>query len=419
MLDGLKPQSRALDRKLIDQGSVNWVVAPTHCPVVRNLLITQSYHDLSSALSSYLVGFNCTWPTFGCWASKAAGAVIRGDELALQLTRSMNESKEIEKHLRRLPVHLKIAGSNPGNLSHTNSVQHLLQEELRRLAAEAGDFIAQGNKIVYEEMGTAFVRLLDLLSKMDPNPDDLDELLALYTDGTVEADLVEFDRDSGTVTNSPQGGQGVLKEMLRQYYHAAQATDPTVRAERSLLANAWGSLHEQTRLQNFITGSLDRPFDDFFADVLQKLKQELSSIGSIGRAVEWLGRPLLWWWSHRLEKLIRKLWEDIATATLVTLHLPDGTVLWLGADVPPLSDGHRYPAVLEHLQLSELIELYDRFNALGDHSAAHDWVSLKERMKYVLTYFRSRQLEPTLFGQPFTDQQRTQILKGQVPPGPL
>ena len=46
---------------------------------VRNLLITQRYHDLSRCLRETIGGDDANWSTFATWASKTAGDSIRGD----------------------------------------------------------------------------------------------------------------------------------------------------------------------------------------------------------------------------------------------------------------------------------------------------------------------------------------------------
>ncbi len=56
-------------------------------PVTRNLQITQSYHELSLALSELLGGGDAAWPAFATYASKQAGVFIRRDEVPAPLRR--------------------------------------------------------------------------------------------------------------------------------------------------------------------------------------------------------------------------------------------------------------------------------------------------------------------------------------------
>jgi len=50
-------------------------------PVLRNLQITQCYHELASALAKR-TGPHANWCTFATWASKQAGQTIRMCRLA-------------------------------------------------------------------------------------------------------------------------------------------------------------------------------------------------------------------------------------------------------------------------------------------------------------------------------------------------
>ena len=47
-------------------------------PVLRNLCITQRYHEFAVALRDDGCGDDATWCAFAVWASKTAGATIRG-----------------------------------------------------------------------------------------------------------------------------------------------------------------------------------------------------------------------------------------------------------------------------------------------------------------------------------------------------
>ena len=49
-------------------------------PVIRNLRITQAYHDLSAAAAGR-IGPTANWCTFATWASKQAGRTIRKEDL--------------------------------------------------------------------------------------------------------------------------------------------------------------------------------------------------------------------------------------------------------------------------------------------------------------------------------------------------
>jgi hypothetical protein len=56
-------------------------------PVIRNLQITQSYHELNLAVDRYLADANVSWCAFATWASKQAGQFIRNEETPPKLRR--------------------------------------------------------------------------------------------------------------------------------------------------------------------------------------------------------------------------------------------------------------------------------------------------------------------------------------------
>src|SRR5215510_16024149 len=50
-------------------------------PVIRNLRITQSYHELAMVMTAR-TGLCANWCTFATWASKQAGQTIRKEDFA-------------------------------------------------------------------------------------------------------------------------------------------------------------------------------------------------------------------------------------------------------------------------------------------------------------------------------------------------
>lgn len=56
-------------------------------PVRRNLLITQSYHELTAAFAHLYRGPDLLWPVFATWASEQAGRYIRNEEVPAPLRR--------------------------------------------------------------------------------------------------------------------------------------------------------------------------------------------------------------------------------------------------------------------------------------------------------------------------------------------
>ena len=50
-------------------------------PVLRNLLISQGYHELSDDFARMLGPENVTWFSFAAWSSKVVGQFIQNQEL--------------------------------------------------------------------------------------------------------------------------------------------------------------------------------------------------------------------------------------------------------------------------------------------------------------------------------------------------
>ncbi len=63
--------------------------------VVRNLQITQCYHELAVSLAQHLP-YGANWCTMATWASRQAGQSIREQDLRRTLERLLRESSEVE-----------------------------------------------------------------------------------------------------------------------------------------------------------------------------------------------------------------------------------------------------------------------------------------------------------------------------------
>jgi hypothetical protein len=82
-------------RLLADQA--NRIVALESQPVLRNLLITQCYHDLSCEIARVLGATNANWCTYATWASKTAGRFIRNDEVPALFRKLLQDSNGFRK----------------------------------------------------------------------------------------------------------------------------------------------------------------------------------------------------------------------------------------------------------------------------------------------------------------------------------
>lgn len=124
------------------------------------------------------------------------------------------------------------------------------------------------------------------------------------------------------------------------------------------------------------------------------------------------------------DRLLQKLMiltRRIVTTRMMELRLPYGD-LRLGADLPLLPGQRLFPDMLQRLEQPELIRFLQRFEVDPDSmrgSRAADWGSLDDRMRFIITLFRTRQKSLELFDQPFLYEQRLEMDADRVPAGQL
>ena len=202
-------------------------------------------------------------------------------------------------------------------------------------------------------------------------------------------------------------------------------------------------MHEQTRLDPYLAGSLDAPVADV---VSNRWKTAL-----LDRVVEADARGRL---EARLMEILSDLgpklataFRDVATRTMMSLQLP-GQLVHMGHDLRAPLGSPVYPPVVEELQHPALRDVFQKFDCLETGippvtglagrlreirdeieqevegpvafgTAASDWTHYPQRMRFILPLFRSRHQTMSLLGKPFTDDQIDAIRQGLVPSGPL
>lgn len=360
-------------------------------PVLRNLRITQVYHELAAALAQRLGPENVTWCGFATWASKTAGQSIRRELLRQALHGQLEKSLGLEAALARANAlgGLLLRTGVLRRLEHSHVVG-LLEEVLERVAGS----VARGNLAVFAELAPVFVSLLEQLGG-DARPDA--DKLARFLD----AALPDAARQHG------------LRQAFSAYYFALFDADPASRARRVLLGNLQAVLHEQIRLQGAIAESLDAPVHEVLTRRLQRSLLHRVPIAALRRRIQ---RQV-----EEIKRELSELWEQVATEHLMSLDTADERFA-LGCDVPPLPGQPLFPAVLAQLDdpaLQGFVERWDRTRGQGVGSAARDWEELEDRMTFILNLFRSRQQHRRLLDPPFSEAQRSAIARGAIPDGPL
>jgi len=407
-------------------------------PVLRNLLISQGYHELSNGFVRMLGPENVTWFTFASWSSKVVGQFIQNEELP-ELVRDWIEGAE-DQRMQRLNAQLRSLHAEPGDAQHV-----ALEAAVRCAVNDMRMYLAEGNRQVFAELAPIFSALLEELGgdlKFDEAK--LQRFLRSLEPGPIMPDSVIVDPKSRELKLVARGGQTLLAEAARRYYMAKFEPDPKRRAELILLANATVGLHEQTRLQTYIAGALNAPIGDALSNATHDaLAQRIGTalLGPRGRAlVDRLLAPLT---DH-----VQRVFHRFATELMMTLKLPD-EVLHLGRDLPAPPGEPLFPPVLQKISDPELSSLLAQYSALAERSeerdmvraieeaaealmgklgfgesfalgtGADDWTQLSQRMRYILEMFRSRQQDKRLLQATFTADQVLALHEGRIPTGPL
>jgi hypothetical protein len=409
-------------------------------PVLRNLLITQGYHDLSIGFARMLGPENVTWFSFASWSSKVVGQFLQNQELPELLQAWIEGWSTQDQRLARLNTQLQSLHGETGD-PH----QVAIRAAVRCTINDMRMYLGMGNTQVFAELAPVFGQFLAMFgSDSVADSNKLDTYLATLSGGPIEPDQIALDPDTHRLKLIGRGGQSLLREALRLYYSAKFEADPKRKAERILLASANIGLHEQTRLQTYIAGTLNAPIQNVLVGMMHDALAERFGddvLGSRGYVVvDRLLSPIT---DH-----VQEVFHRFATELLLTLKLPDGTVR-LGHDLPAVPGQPLFPAVLVHIQDPTLTEMLAHYNALAargmewealrhlaetaetlfaklgiDRSiaigtAADDWVSLSQRMRFILELFRSRQQDRRLLEPTFSPSQVSEMLGGRIPAGPL
>jgi hypothetical protein len=366
---------------------------------LRNLFITQRYHDLSRALAEVISEDNVNWSTFATWASKTAGESIRNEEVPSFVNDLVGEANgDLEAHLGKIGSALHAILPTTG--FHASFLLAPVESTLNDVSAS----IARGNLKVFKELAPEFVLFVRTF-RDDTSRDE--KKLATY--------LEHFKPGPAS-----QDGQDFLKAAFETYARARFEENATTKARKILYANCLVGLHEQTRLQPDIASALNAPIDDVLEKTLHDSIRDSSHEGIFGKLVDAVATPLA-----DLVPVVRALWQRIATRYMMRLSLPYGEELPLGRDIPRSYAARTYlPVQLQNItrpdDLVALLVKYDRARGNTDvGSASVDWANLDDRMNFIVNLFRSSQQEDDLFGPPFAPDQVADFTAGKMPTGKL
>jgi len=366
-------------------------------PVIRNLRITQCYHELARAVAER-VAPGANWCTFATWASRQAGQTIRGEDFA-RAAEDILGSHEVAQVITEI---VRLSSRTAGALTHETileAVHHAVDPEaaLRR----AADAVAIGNRKVFVEIGREFARWCGTAAA-EGEPDAA--ATAAFADGLR--------------TGEPPDGQRLLREAFAAYGTACRAPNEVERAALMLLGNLLVGFHEQTRLQPEIQAALDAAVDpDAVRAALFPLVMPGAWLRLRARTARLIGRPMPADAAvDALVAAIRRRLRVVITDLLMTLRFP-GVVLHLGRDV----SGDFPPALrtIDYPPLRTLLASIDPTPNATVGSGAEDWANLGQRMRYIADLFRCWHARAELFTAPFTPEQVSAMREGRRPDGGL
>ena len=390
------PRGRPLTPEDVDR------VAAIADPVIRNLQITQAYHELSAAAATRL-GQVANWCTFATWASKQAGRTIRKEDLQRSLEAAFRSSPTLALAANEVVAHARRLGAN---IPAGESLAFVLRVVDPAAALDrASAAVARGNLKVFEEIGREFARF------------DLE----CGRDATIDASTVDRFAER-LAPGEPPEGQRYLRQAFPRYHRARFEADPGTRAQLVLLANLEIGFHEQTRLQPEIAEALNAAIENP-RDIRDRIVRALFP------NAEWLIRLRL-----QIARLIRRrLLLDVAIDALVveerrlvrhvltrhfmSIELGAAVHLQLGEDV-----AGGFPPSVREIVLPDLRDLLDRIDPTRDsplESGAVDWADLGDRVHFIAEMFRSFLESPFLFDPPFIPAQLERLAAGERPADPL
>ena len=377
-------------------------IARTADPVIRNLQITQAYHDLSAAAAAHL-GPVANWCTYATWASKQAGRTIRKEDIQRGLEAAFGSSPATTGAASEVMTEAGRFGADIAVSDTLRSVWEVIDPAAALDRASAA--VARGNLRVFEEIGREFARF------------DVE----CGGEAVVDSDTIARFAE-GLVPGEPPEGQRYLRQAFVHYHQARFEVDPTTRAQLILLANLEVGFHEQTRLQPEIAAALNAAV----VDPRDKRERVIAALfpdaGWIVRlrvlVARLLGRRTLL--DLAIDALVveqQALVRGVLTRHLMSIDLGAAVHLRLGEDL-----GAGFPPSLREIVLPELRQLLDRIDLTRDdprESGAVDWADLDDRVHFIAEMFRCFQESAFLFDPPFTPAQLQRLDAGERPPDPL
>ena len=345
--------------------------------VVRNLQVTQGYYRISSAMKKCVSSKNVNWTSFATHASKTAGQALRHELMPGLLKSAMLRLGGYENTFMFLNE-----GLGSADLPLSEDQNSRLGEAFRQVSL----LISDGNITVFDELAWPFVSFINSFSND-----------WAYDKGKLQAFLDEH-LQPGPLSD---GGQDYLAEAFTAFYNARYETRAKAKAEYVLQGNLLVGLHEQTRLQPQIEQAMAVPLE-LFSDKPKTPRERIKAF-------------------KKTPPMMREIISKTFTQMLMSITLPSRE-LKLGETVIAPTGVTSFPSDLIDIENPRCLELVRMFETSQDTlsgSGAKNWASLRDRMSFVVDFFRSYQQYKRLWEPPFSEQQVPVIESGHFPAGPL
>jgi hypothetical protein len=234
-------------------------IAAIRSPVLRNLEITHAYSRLAADIAARGGGAGANWCTFATWASRQAGATIRGEDTIDRLTDRLGGGSLL--HPARTFGRWLLRRGLFDASSRLGAVMKRFHTPFDAVEL-ASDAVARGNLKVFEEIALVFAQWLE-------------------------------------------GERSISEPLLVSAFEGYESG-------RLLYANLCIGLHEQTRLQPEICEALDAPYV-----TAEELGRMLSGTSRplLAKAVGTLALPI--------QRPLANLAREAITHSLMILALPE------------------------------------------------------------------------------------------------
>ncbi|MFC5828466.1 hypothetical protein [Nonomuraea insulae] len=345
-----------------------------HSPALNMMQITQGYHAMALALARLLGRDANNWYCYATWSSK-----------------TITESLSLDGH--------GLFGTDSSRRTAWTRLRLLVRGAPRSpLGSAYARGVALANRAIFLETVSATIHLMHdgpaSYIRVSPESDATPVAPEFLPYLLAEADP-RFLGDAATLLSE-----------------AVEEDDPVVRAELVLGANIALSAYEQMRMQRVLELRLYRP-------------------------VRWLTQ--VWWRSlcslvtrqpfHRfrlystghedqplLTRVLEDLWAAFHTRFFLSLKTPAGKVKVGERLTPSPSTGlTRAWAPIRDKRVRRLAEEFITDDLRGATAGVANWLKYHERMRFIVSYFRLYQNEPTLYDAPFAERIAEELNQRELP----